>query len=154
MLYKYLFPRYCNEPIASMILLLLRIFFGLLIMMHGLEKLNSFSTLSLAFPDVLGMGSKTSLLLTIFAEVVCAAAFILGFMHRLVLLPLVVTMFVAFSFVHHWSVAQGELSFIYLFVFVLSLITGPGRYSIDYLISSYIFYIDDVGETVSRENEG
>ena len=78
MLYKYLFPRYCNEPIASVILLLLRLFFGLLIMMHGLEKLNSFSTLSLAFPDVLGMGSKTSLLLTIFAEVVCAAAFVLA----------------------------------------------------------------------------
>ena len=43
-------------------------------------------------------------------------------------------MFIAFFYAHGGSIADGELAFIYLGVFLLLLLTGPGRYSADYLI--------------------
>jgi putative oxidoreductase len=43
-------------------------------------------------------------------------------------------MSVAFFDVHNAYFPEGELSFIYLVLFLLLYITGPGKYSVDYLI--------------------
>lgn len=45
-----------------------------------------------------------------------------------------ITMSVAFFDVHDAIFPEGELSFIYLILFLLLYITGPGKYSVDYLI--------------------
>ena len=45
-----------------------------------------------------------------------------------------ITMSVAFFDVHDAIFPEGELSFIYLMLFLLLYITGPGKYSVDYLI--------------------
>jgi putative oxidoreductase len=68
------------------------------------------------------------------AEVFCALTFIGGFLFRISLLPMLFAMFIAFFYAHGGSIADGELAFIYLGVFLLLLVTGPGRYSADYLI--------------------
>jgi putative oxidoreductase len=44
------------------------------------------------------------------------------------------TMAVAFFDVHDAILPEGEISLIYLVLFIIIYITGPGRYSIDFLI--------------------
>ena len=82
MFYSFIFPRYSNKPIASLIILLLRVLFGSLLMIHGFDKLNNYSVLVDSFPSFMGMGSKISLLLVLFAELVCPIAVIVGFLYR------------------------------------------------------------------------
>lgn len=102
--------------------------------MHGIMKMNDFDALSLTFFDPFGIGSFYSLVLAVFAEVVCSCAFILGFLFRLTLIPMIVTMAVAFVGVHDGIISAGELSFIFLVVFILLWLTGPGLFSIDKLL--------------------
>ena len=131
---KFFFPSVFPDASVSRLLLTLRLFFGILFLMHGIDKLANFEVLSYSFPDPLGMGSHLSLVLVILSEVFCALTFIGGFLFRLSLLPMLFAMFIAFFYAHGGSIADGELAFIYLCVFLLLLVTGPGRYSADYLI--------------------
>ena len=131
---KFFFPSVFPDASVSCLLLTLRLFFGFLFLMHGIDKLANFEVLSYSFPNPLGMGSHLSLVLVILAEVFCALTFIGGFLFRISLLPMLFAMFVAFFYAHGGSIADGELAFIYLGVFLLLLVTGPGRYSADYLI--------------------
>ena len=129
-----IFPTNFHEPTMSRLLLVMRLFFGVLFLMHGYDKLVNYETLSTLFPDPFGIGVDTSLVLVVFAEFFCAMALIVGFLFRLILLPMIFTMGVAFFYAHGASIADGELALIYLGVFIMMLLTGPGRYSMDNLI--------------------
>ena len=47
-------------------------------------------------------------------------------------------MAVAFFDIHDAMMPEGELSLIYMIVFIGLFLTGPGRYSVDYLIDQRI----------------
>ena len=115
-------------------ILFVRIFFGALFFMHGLDKMMNFSQLSQTFPSVLGLGSYMTLMLSIFCEFACSIFLIVGMLTRIVLIPMIASMAVAFFDIHDGFMPEGELSLIYLIVFIVLFITGPGRYSADYLI--------------------
>ena len=133
MIYNFLFPSKPNSTGASLFLLALRIFFGLLLMNHGIQKWSSYQELSIAFPDPLGVGSPVSLGLAIFGELVCSMAFIVGVLYRLAMLPMVFTMGMAFFVIHgNDPFAVKELAFIYLVVYVLMYIIGPGKFAVDH----------------------
>lgn len=134
MIYNFLFPQYCRERVVSLILLAVRVFFGVLFFIHGLDKMMNFSTLSETFPSVLGFGSYMSLMLAIFCEFCCSLFLIAGLMQRLILIPMVISMGIAFFDVHDAMLPEGELALIYLIVFVILYVTGPGRYSLDYIL--------------------
>ena len=68
-----LFPGEPRDSRSSWLLLAARVVFGLLLMSHGIAKLQHFEALSATFPDPLGVGSRVSLVLAVFGEVVCAA---------------------------------------------------------------------------------
>ena len=113
-----------------------RIAFGAMLMHHGIAKVKNFASLSTTFPDPLGIGIKTSLVLAIFGELICPIAFILGFLYRLCMIPMMFTMFVAFFLAMRKApYDQKELGLVYLLLFVLLYIAGPGIYSIDFLIA-------------------
>lgn len=140
---KFLFPGTPRDSRCSGLLLAARIIFGVLLMMHGIAKMRHFGTLGMTFPDPLGVGSRLSLVLAIFAEVVCAAGFIVGLLYRLALIPMAFTMCVAFFAVHGGDpFAARELALVYLAVFVLMFVAGPGRYAADTLIARRL----EVGE--------
>jgi putative oxidoreductase len=109
--------------------------FGILFISHGYEKLMDYEVLATVFPDPLGVGASLSLTLVIFAELFCAMAFIAGFLFRLSVLPMIFAMGVAFFSWHGGGMQEGELSLIYFVVFLMMLVAGPGRYSLDHLIS-------------------
>ncbi len=135
--YKFLFPSKPEGNAFSLFLLALRILFGVLLLSHGVQKWMNFSAMSGSFPDPLGVGSTVSLGLAIFGEVFCSVGFIFGALYRLALIPMIFTMGMAFFVIHaNDPFAVKELAFVYLAVFVLMYITGPGKFSIDHIISS------------------
>lgn len=134
MLYNFIFPQYCREKLISLLILAVRIFFGVLFFLHGLDKMINFSALSETFPSVLGLGSYMSLMLSVFCEFCCSLFLIAGLLERIILLPMIISMGVAFFDIHDAMMPEGELSLIYLVIFIILFVTGPGRYSLDYMI--------------------
>ena len=133
---NFLFPDKAYTASESWFLLAMRILFGLLLMSHGIAKWSNFAAMSETFPDPLHIGSQLSLSLAIFAEMFCAAGFVVGAFYRLALIPMIFTMCVAFFVIHaHDPLAVRELALIYLVVFVLMYIAGPGRYALDSLVA-------------------
>ena len=131
MILKFLFPRNYGERGYSLVLFLLRLVFGLLLLNHGIQKITNFSEMSAMFPDPIGFGSNIALGLAVFAEFFCSIAFIFGALYRLSMIPMIVTMAVAFFSVHGGVVDGGELSLAYLLLYIIMYIAGPGSYSID-----------------------
>ena len=132
MIYSFLFPTKSNTTKVSLLLLAVRIIFGILLMNHGIQKWTNFQELSAVFPDPLGVGSPLSLGLAIFGELACSMAFIIGFLYRLAMIPMVFTMAVAFFVIHgNDPFATKELAFVYLVVFILMYIIGPGKFAVD-----------------------
>ena len=134
MFYNFLFPQYLRGRGVSFMILFVRIFFGALFLMHGLDKMMNFNHLSVTYPSVFGLGSYMTLMLAIFCEFACSIFLIVGMLTRVVLIPMVISMAVAFFDIHDAMMPEGELALIYLIVFFVLFITGPGRYSVDYLI--------------------
>ena len=134
-----LFPHKSTSKAQALLLIMLRLLLGLLFLKHGLDKLAAFEELESVFPDPLGISSKSSLILAIFGELICSVGFILGFFYRLALIPMITTMAVAYFLVHgNDPFATKELTFVYLSLFLILFVAGPGRYSIDHLIGEKI----------------
>ena len=136
-IYRFLFPSKPEGNAFSLFLLALRILLGVLFLSHGVQKWVNFEVLSTSFPDPLGVGSTVSLGLAIFGEVACSVGFIFGALYRLALIPMIFTMGMAFFVIHgNDPFAAKELAFIYLVIFILMYITGPGKFSVDHILSS------------------
>lgn len=138
MFYNFLFPQYCRDRGVSILILCLRLFFGALFMMHGLDKLTHFNELSTTYTSVLGLGSYMTLMLSIFTELCCSIFLMTGLLVRITVIPMIVAMAIAFFDVHDAMMPEGELALIYLILFIILYLTGPGRYSIDYLIDTKV----------------
>lgn len=140
MLKRFLFPVKPDGTFISVILLIVRVVFGVMLMNHGIDKWANYQELSAVFPDPLGIGSPLSLGLAIFGELACSMAFIIGFLYRLAMIPMIFTMCVAFFIVHADDpFAVKKLAFVYLVVFVLMYIVGPGKFAVDRWISKSLF---------------
>lgn len=131
-----IFQTQVNPLSLNIWLLLLRIGVGVFMLTHGWGKLENLIDGQTEFADPVGLGSKLSLFLTVFAEVVCSFMIILGIGTRIAVLPLMVTMLVA-AFVVHADDPFGkkELPLLYFFTYVNLLVCGSGIFSIDHLIS-------------------
>jgi len=119
----------------SIALLIGRLAFGGMMLAHGWPKLAGFAERSSVFPDPLGVGSATSLAMAVFAEFFCAILVMLGLGTRLVLIPLIITMFVA-GFIHHANdpFSMMEKSLLFLSGYIVLFILGPGKISLDYML--------------------
>ena len=122
---------------ASLGMLLLRLVAGFTMAFnHGLGKMENYSSAVDSFPDPFGVGSQFSLLLAIFAELFCGIFIAVGFATRYTVIPLIITMATAFFIIHGDDpFAKQEMSFIYLAMYLVIFIVGPGKYSVDKLIS-------------------
>src|SRR4051812_25546033 len=101
-------------------MLLLRVSTGLWIMVkHGLDKLQNFSTIQPHFYNFLGIGSNLSLGLAIFAELFCGMLVVLGLFTRLAVIPMIIMILVAtFGAKAAQPLMNKELDFLYLVPFV------------------------------------
>jgi putative oxidoreductase len=123
-------------------LLVLRLGFSALMMVHGFAKWRNYDAiLDRGFLDPFGMGTANALTAAIVNETVFAGLVAIGLLTRLSTIPLIVTMVVA-AFVAHASdpiVSTGgpskEMALLYLMMYVTILFTGPGRFSVDGLVT-------------------
>ena len=116
-------------------LLVFRVWLSLaMFWLHGWGKLVNLINGTSKFPDILGIGATPALVLTIFAEVLCAALVAIGLWTRLASLMLVITMSVAFFLAHGAKLSgpgNGELAFVYLACYLVLLLAGAGKFSVD-----------------------
>lgn len=120
-------------------LLVLRIGLGAsLFALHGWGKLKGlvgvFGGGEVHFPNVLGIGSLATLILAVFAEIVCSTLVILGLWTRFAAVFVIATTGCAFVFAHKMALTgprNGELPFLFLIGFVVLLLAGAGKYSFD-----------------------
>ncbi len=122
-----------NENSWSIAILILRLTVGLIMMKHGMEKLSDFNAKHLSFNYL--FGAPTDYILTIFAELFCSIFLVLGLFTRFALIPLIIAMGVAFFKYHHNSINDGETSLLYFIAYIVLLLTGPGKISIDKMIA-------------------
>lgn len=132
---KRFFHYHQHQRYMDVALLLLRLSVGPFMLTHGIPKLmRFFGEDPVRFSDPIGLGMIPSLVLAVFAEVICSVLLTLGFFTRWVALPLIMTMSVA-TFVVHGGDGFGsmETALLYLLIYVFLFAAGPGRYSLDYL---------------------
>lgn len=112
--------------------LVLRIFSGAFIMTHGIPKVKKIFSGDLGFGDPIGLGPEVSLVLVAFAEAVCGFLVILGLGTRWATIPLIIAMGVA-AFIAHAADPFGtkEKPLLFLVIFIVLLLTGGGKYSLD-----------------------
>ena len=116
-------------------MLVLRLTMGMLMMSHGYDKLVHFSEKKAVFYNFLSLGSTTSLMLCIFAEFFCALFVMIGLFTRLAAV-LVVVMSIAVFSVHKMDFFDtGEAASLYLAGYLVLLLCGPGRASVDGIAS-------------------
>lgn len=133
---NFLFNSGNHKAMASFALLVLRASFGLMMIVHGWDKLVHFNSYSGSFHDPLHIGNEFSLGLVVFAEFFCAIMIVLGLMTRFAAIPLIIAMaVVAFVINIKEPFAERELSMLYLSAYLAILIFGAGSYSLDKAIS-------------------
>lgn len=128
------------QPLLNDIaILLLRVTFGGLMIVHGWSKVTNFEKHTQpgpeAFADPLGIGITMSLVGAIIGEVVGSILVMLGCCTRLGALLMAFTMGVA-AFIVHAShpLATKEMALLYLAATVAIALFGGGRFSVDRLI--------------------
>ncbi len=134
---KKMFQVPANSIAVDYALLILRVGLGLMMLTHGMPKMEKlFSGEPIQFASVFGLSPAISLGLAVFAEVFCAVLIMFGFATRLASVPLVITMLVAVLMIHGSDpFAKKEMGTLYLVGFSAILLAGPGRFSLDHLIS-------------------
>ncbi len=99
-----------------------------LLWVHGLPKLLYYSEQLTLIEDPFHLGANVTLLLAIFAEVVCPLLIIAGVLVRLACLPILAVLLIAMLVVHpQWTLLEGQFGWLLLIIFTSVLIAGPGR---------------------------
>lgn len=113
-------------------MLILRVGLGILIMHHGYTKLVNFSTMQNNFINFMGIGSSVSLTLVIFAEFFCGLFVLIGLFTRLATIPIIIDLMVAIIKAHNMDIfGKAEVAALFLIGFIVLLLVGPGRASVD-----------------------
>ncbi|MCG7280635.1 DoxX family protein [Chryseobacterium taklimakanense] len=126
-----------SPVINDIVLFAVRIFVGFAMISHGFPKLMKLvGDKEIEFFDFLGLGAQNSLFLAVFAEFICSIFIILGLFTRWAVFFLMITMAVA-GLVVHGADAFGdrEMSLLYLANYIMIFAFGPGKYSVDGMIS-------------------
>ncbi|WP_339468735.1 DoxX family protein [Pseudomonas sp. EL_65y_Pfl1_R83] len=99
-----------------------------LLWVHGLPKLLNYSEQLKLIEDPFHLGAHITLLLAIFAEVLCPLLIIAGVLVRLACLPILAVLLIAMLVVHpEWTLLEGQFGWLLLIIFSSVLIAGPGR---------------------------
>ena len=134
--------------------LFIRLFSGIMFMQFGLQQIANYDFMLAHFPSVLGMSSEASLITMIVIEMLFSAFLIFGFFTRFAVIPPIISMIMAeyyilanhmpaamqltdSSYAIMMSLQPGYLPLMFIGMFLFILLAGPGRISVDYLLSLY-----------------
>lgn len=124
-----------TRNLYSFIILNLRSFCGLMMMPYGYGKIINYDKYAADFfGDPIGIGDIPSLWLTIFAQTVCPVMLLLGFQTRVSASILVFNMLVAVKFHFFDPFSIKVLPILFLGLYLIQLLLGAGKYSLDHLL--------------------
>lgn len=116
-------------------ILFLRIVAGGLMLVHGYDKMVHFNETAAQMMNFMGIGSKASTALVIFAEFFCSMLLILGLFTRLACIPLIICMSVALFMAQNGDfLGKGQVATLFLICFIVLLLVGAGKASVDSMI--------------------
>lgn len=102
---------------------------------YGIGKIENFAEYSVNFfEDPIGIGMVPSLVLTIFAQLVCSVILIGGLFSRSAALILAFNMMVASKYHWHDDFATLSLPLLFFGIYCMLALVGGGRYSLDTLL--------------------
>ncbi len=123
---------------ADLGIFILRLTFGGLFIYHGYIKLSGYNEILPYFGDIIGIGSETSLILVVFAEFICGILVTIGLFTRLSVIPIFITMAVAFFIAHaNDAFNKKELVLVFLLLSLAIFMFGSGKYSADRLLFKF-----------------
>ena len=144
---KYLFMHSAGYTYSNLSRLFMRLFVGIMFLQFGIRQILAFNAYAPTFPAVLGMSSTATLIAMIVIEVVCSTFIMLGFLTRISVLPAIVSMVLAEHYLLTKVVSDptmidymqpGYIPIFFIGVFFYLLLSGPGKISLDYLISLHL----------------
>ncbi|WPO00340.1 DoxX family protein [Pseudomonas sp. MUP55] len=98
-----------------------------LLWVHGLPKLLHYGEQLKLIEDPFHLGAPVTLLLAIFAEVLCPLLIIAGVWARLACLPILAVLVIALLVVHpEWTLFEGQFGWLLMIIFSSILIAGRG----------------------------
>lgn len=160
-LYRF-FLKLSGYTYSNLARLFMRLFVGIMFMQFGIRQIVDFETMSATFPSMLGMTSQTCLLLMILVELLCSTLIILGLLTRLSTIPPIISMILAEYYIVHDmlggldpavldSTDPGYVPIMFIGIYIFLLIAGPGKISLDYLISLKL--VADMDSSEEKELE-
>ena len=121
-----------NTDVAA---LLLRLIFGGLFFYHGYDSLIHYKLYLSYSKDIIGIPASLAFNLIVFTQFFCGLFIAIGFLTRIMVLPLAFAMSVAVLVAHAKDPFQvKELAFLYLLLTTVVFVLGSGKYSVDYLL--------------------
>ncbi len=112
----------------SLGLLILRVGFSAMLLVHGIQKIEILFSSNIDFADPIGLGPVITLLLVLFAEIICTVLIIIGVKTRWATIPPIILMLVAIIVVHKGDpIMARELAILYLLAFSTIGLLGSGR---------------------------
>lgn len=116
----------------SLAILFFRVFSGLMLIPYGVGKIEKFDEYTVDFfGDPIGIGMMPSLLLTIFAQLICAVFVIVGFQTRISALIIAFNMVVATKFHFFDPFSLKALPLLFLGMYIMQAMLGGGKYAVD-----------------------
>ena len=140
--------------------LFLRIFVGIMLLQFGLRQIADFSLTKGIFPAVLGMDSEMSLIVMVSIEIVFSLLIMAGLCTRISCVPPFLAMLVAEIYLrtHELSASslipwqqQNYLPVMFMGIYFFLFLVGPGKISVDYLLSLRIIHSEDRNEDEELE---
>lgn len=121
-----------KKILANLGRLVFRVAFAAALMTHGYPKFLKLLDGNMSFPDPLGVGAPTSLILTVIGEFIAPIFLLIGFKTRFAAIPPAIAMGVA-AFIMHGDdpFAKQEKALLYLAAFIAIALLGGGKYSVD-----------------------
>ncbi|WGK92711.1 DoxX family protein [Pseudomonas migulae] len=131
-----------DERAQDIGLFFLRVSGGLfLLWVHGLPKLLNYNAQLQVIEDPFHLGANVTLMLAIFAEVLCPLLIMVGVLVRLACLPILSVLWIALLFVHpQWSLEEGQFGWLLLILFTSLFIAGPGRLALNVRFTGALRY--------------
>lgn len=144
-----LFVRFSGYTYSNLARLFMRLFVGIMFMQFGIRHLVNYNEMVSTFPSVLGMSSEACLIIMIVIELVCSLLIMVGFLTRLSTIPPILSMMAAEYYILHDmlphisaygldSTQPGYLPVMFIGIYLFLLLAGPGKISLDYLLSIYL----------------
>jgi len=116
-------------------ILLFRLILGGLFTWHGYDALNHYKLYLSMSTSTIGLGASLEFNLVVFSQFIGGIFIAFGFLTRLAVIPIFITMTVAFFIAHKGQPFMAkELPFAYWLLCIAVFVMGSGRCSVDRLL--------------------